>query len=180
MPGRARVAVFGGSYDPPHVGHAMVAAWLLWSDRADRVWLLPSFAHPFGKVSAPFERRVALCEALAATVDPERVAVCAVERELPSPTYTVDTLDHLAARHPDLAFRLVVGSDVLPTVDRWKDWPGILARYAPIVAGRPGYPAPEDAVTFPDVSSTAIRDRLADGRPVDHLVPARVLALLRS
>lgn len=175
----AAVAVLGGSFDPPHVGHAMVAAWLLWTGRAERVWLLPAFAHPFGKASSPFDRRVALCQALADTVDPTRVEVCTVERDLPSPTYTIDTLDHLAARYPDHRFRLVVGADLLATRHQWKDWAGIETRYSPIVVGRPGHPAPPDAVAFADVSSTMIRERLARGEPVDHLVPAGVLAVLQ-
>ena len=67
-----RVAVYGGSFDPPHVGHAMVAGWLRWADRCDEVWLVPSYDHPFGKTSRPFDLRMALCEALAASVEPKR------------------------------------------------------------------------------------------------------------
>lgn len=172
-----RVAVYGGSFNPPHVGHAMVASWLRWTDRADAVWLLPSYAHPFDKSLAPFDRRVAMCEALAACLG-GYVRVEPIESELPTPSFTIDTLDALSARHPAATLRLVVGADVLPTVPQWRRWDEIVARYAPIVVGRQGYDNPPDTVVFPEVSSTDIRRRLAEGRPVDHLVPRAVLATL--
>jgi len=178
-----RVAVYGGSFNPPHVGHAMVASWVLWTARAEEVWLLPTFAHPFQKDLAPWERRLALCHALAAELGP-RVRVCDVEGHLPSPSYTLDTLRHLSDRHPGRAFRLVIGADNLPDLPKWKGWDDIAAEFDPIVVGRQGFPVPEGAVAFPEVSSTEIRRRVAAGDPVDHLVPDRVLremgALYRS
>jgi nicotinate-nucleotide adenylyltransferase len=174
-----RVAVYGGSFNPPHVGHAMVAGWLRWTDLVDQVWLLPAFVHPFDKELAPFDRRVAMVEALAADVGPW-VRVEPIEGELPSPSYTIDTLDVLAARHPAHRFRLVVGADVLDSVHLWKRWDAIVSSYAPIVVGRQGYPCPAGAIEFPGVSSTAIRARLAEGRPVDHLVPAGVSRVLHE
>jgi nicotinate-nucleotide adenylyltransferase len=120
-----RIAVYGGSFNPPHVGHAMVAAWLRWTDRVDEVWLLPAYAHPFDKELAPFERRVSMCRALAVSVGPW-VRVEPIERDLPVPSYTVDTLEVLAARHREKNLRLVVGSDVLSSTSQWKDWDRIL------------------------------------------------------
>jgi len=169
--------VLGGSFHPPHVGHAMVAAWLRWSDRADEVWLLPTYQHAFGKALAPFEARVRWCEALAGAVGPH-VRVCTLESTLQGTSYTKRTLDVLARQHPDCRFRLVIGADLLPTTPRWKDWAGIEAAYDPLVVGRVGYPPVAGAPSFPDVSSTAIREALRDGAPVDHLVPAAVLDVL--
>lgn len=178
----ARVAVLGGTFSPPHVGHALVAAWLAWTDRADEVWLLPSAAHAFGKPAAPWAHRLAWCAALAEAVGPF-VRVCDAEatlREGDAPVFTVDVLDHLAARHPTHTFRLVVGADVLPDTSRWWAWDRLAAAYAPIVVGRAGFPPLDGVPTFPAVSSTEIRRRLAAGAPVDGLVPARVLAAIRE
>lgn len=174
-----QVAVYGGSFNPPHVGHAMVASWLLWTERVDEVWLLPSFAHPFGKQVAPFEDRLAMCEALAGLLGP-RVRVCAIERRMPTPSFTIDTLRRLAQEHPDATLRLVLGADNAPDLPKWKDWEAIESGFAPILVGRQGWPTPEGAVDFPGVSSTEVRSRLATGRPVDHLVPAPVLPLLHG
>ena len=57
------VAVYGGSFNPPHIGHAMVAAWLLWTRRVEEVWLVPAFAHAFDKALRPFAARVEMVEA---------------------------------------------------------------------------------------------------------------------
>ena len=168
-----RVAVFGGSFNPPHVGHAMIAGWLGWTDRCDEVWLTPAHVHAFGKPLAPFAARVAACERLAALVG-EHVRVCTVEASLPSPSFTIVTLDALAAAHPEIRFRLVVGADILHQAGQWRDWSRIEAEYPPLVLGRGRENAP-GAPTFPDVSSSEIRARLAAGMPVDHLVPRQVL-----
>ncbi len=174
-----RIAVYGGSFNPPHVGHGLVAAWLRWTERADEVWLLPCFDHPFEKEMASFEHRVAMCRELAVAVGPW-VKVNEVERTLPSPSFTIDTLDALAGSHPEHRFRWVLGADLLPTVGRWKRWDRIEAEYSPIVVGRGGYTGPSDALVFPDVSSTEIRRRVRSGEPIDHLVPAGVARLMVS
>jgi nicotinate-nucleotide adenylyltransferase len=177
-----RVAVLGGSFSPPHVGHALVAAWLAWTEHVDEVWLLPAASHPFGKPAAPWADRLAWCTALAETVG-SFVRVCAVEAELrrgDGPVYTVDVLDHLASRHPGHAFRLVVGADVLPDTRRWHAWGRLAATYPPIVVGRSGFPPLDGVPTFPEVSSTEVRRRIATGESVEGLVPARVLAAMRA
>lgn len=173
-----QVAVFGGSFNPPHVGHAMVAAWLRWVGRAEAVWLVPTFHHAFDKPVAPFPRRVAACEALAAHVGPW-VRVEAIEAELPTPSYTLATLAALAARHPEHRFRLVVGADVYAQRALWHRWDDIVARHEPIVVGRGALGVP-GAPSFPEVSSTEIRRALAAGEPVDGWVPADVLEAWRG
>ncbi len=173
-----RVAVYGGSFNPPHLGHGLVAAWLRWSGRADAVWLLPTFAHPFGKVLAPWAERLALCESLARVVGPF-VHVCPVEADLPMPSFTIDTLDALAGRHPEHRFRFVVGADVVPETPKWRRWDDIQTHYSPIVVGRQGWPTPPGAVDFPGVSSTEVRARAAAGESIDHLVTATSVASVR-
>ena len=173
-----RVAIYGGSFNPPHVAHAMVASWVRWTGAADAVWLVPVFRHAFedrhGKVLAPFAMRSAWCRAMCAEIG-GAVEVCEIEAELPVPSYTLDTLQEHARRHPEHRFRLVVGADVLPQVHAWKGWDQICAGYDPIVVGRVGSPAPGgDVVSFPNISSTEIRARLAAGQEVGHLVPASV------
>lgn len=172
-----RIGIYGGSFNPPHVGHGMVAAWLRWVDLVDEVWMVPTYDHAFGKNLAPFELRCRMCAALGELVGPW-VRVETIEQDLPAPSYTIDTLRALKARRPTDTFRLVVGSDVLLETHRWKDWSGISDDFAPIVVGRTDYAAIEGRPSFPRVSSTEVRDRIAAGQPVDHLVPPSLLALL--
>lgn len=170
-----RVAIYGGSFNPPHIGHALVAAWVKWTDQADAVWLVPAYDHAFGKALVPFERRAAWCDALASTLGPwartERI-----ESELPPPSYTLNTLMALSQAHPEHRFRLVLGSDNLPHLDRWHRWEDIAAGFDPLVVGRVGYASPPDVPEFPGVSSTEIRRRALAGEPLEGLVPAAVLA----
>lgn len=173
-----QVAVFGGSFNPPHLGHAMVAGWLRWAGRADEVWLVPAFHHAFDKPMAPFSRRVAACERLATLVGPW-VRVEPIEATLPTPSYTLGTLEALAARHPDVRLRLVVGADAHAQRGLWHRWADIEAHFDPIVVGRGGRQV-DGAPTFPDVSSSEIRRRLAAGEPVDALVPDGVLQAWRG
>ncbi len=175
-----QLAVYGGSFDPPHVGHAMVAGWLLWTQRVERVLLVPAFAHAFDKRSAPFVQRLALCQAMARDVAPERIEVLDLEARLPTPSYTLHTLRAITAERPDARLRLVVGADVLEQTDHWHAWDSIVDEFEPIVVGRVGWPPVPGAPSFPGVSSTEIRERLAAGEPIDHLVTAGVAALLAS
>ncbi|MFK7929575.1 MAG: nicotinate (nicotinamide) nucleotide adenylyltransferase [Myxococcota bacterium] len=170
-----RVAIYGGSFNPPHLGHAMVAAWLTWTDQVDAVWLVPVAGHAFGKNLAPFERRCAWCEALGEAVGPS-IRVCSIEEQLPKPSYTLNTLRALQERWPEHSFRLVIGADTLPQTPQWHRWSEIEADFAPIVVGRAGYESPEDMPVFPGISSTDVRERMAQDRPVSALVPATVMA----
>jgi nicotinate-nucleotide adenylyltransferase len=174
-----RIGVYGGSFNPPHVGHAMVAGWLRWTDRVDAVLLVPTFAHAFGKTLAPFELRVRMCEALCVDLGPW-AGVSRIEAELGGTSYTVRTLDALTRARPDDRLQLVIGADVLPQTPLWREWERIAREYAPIVVGRAGHPPVTDAPDFPSVSSTDIRERLSNGGPVDHLVPASVRRVIHA
>ena len=169
-----RIAVFGGSFNPPHVGHALVTSWLHLTDRADEVWLVPAFRHAFDKALAPWERRLEWAAALASALGPW-VRVEPIEAELPVPSYTIRTLDTLSARSPEHRFSLVIGADVAAQLSLWRDAERLRAQYPLIVVGRQGCAPVPSAPDFPDVSSTVIRARLQAGEPVDHLVPAAVL-----
>ncbi len=176
-----RIALYGGSFNPPHRVHGLVAEWLVDSGVVDAVWLVPVFRHAFegqhDKVLASFEQRLAWCEALSQDLTVP-VAVSRVESDLPVPSYSIDTLDCLAAQFPEHRFNLVVGSDILEAVDSWKDWGRIQADYTPIVVGREGYPAPEGVKVFPDVSSTEVRRRASRSLSLDGWVTPSVRRML--
>ena len=174
-----QIAVYGGSFNPPHVGHGMVASWLYWTGLVDEVWLMPSFSHPFSKELTPFDTRVAWCTAFAEDIGPW-IRVTDIEKELPTPSYTIDSLSAIQARHPAHQFRFVVGADVIPDLPKWKHWNAIESDFTPIIVGRDGYPNPDRSVVFPGVSSSQIRQMLADNQDVGHLVTRSVLSLLRQ
>lgn len=179
--GGRHVALLGGSFNPPHVAHLMVAWWSLSTQPVDEVWLLPAYVHPFGKELAPFEDRVRMCELAARPL--RGVFVCTAERELegdPLVGKTARTLEHLTQKHPTYRFSLVVGADVLPDTAKWYRWDRVRELAGLIVVGREGYPAVEGAPVLPAISSSAIRERLARGADVSGLVPRKVLAYVRE
>jgi len=167
-----RVALFGGSFNPPHVAHQLAALYVLETAAVDELWFVPAYEHAFGKPLAPFDDRLAMCELAAAALGP-RVRVDDVERAIGGRSLTLRTVRRLAELHPEHAFSLVIGGDVAGEVAGWYRGDE-LARTIPfIIVGRPGSAAAP--VVMPDVSSTAVRAALAAGRPVDALVPRAVL-----
>ncbi|HWZ93226.1 MAG TPA: nicotinate-nicotinamide nucleotide adenylyltransferase [Polyangiaceae bacterium] len=157
---RKAVAIYGGSFDPPHISHVLAAVYALKVGGFERVLVVPVYEHAFQKRLSPFEHRVNLCELSFAGI--EGVEVSTVEQGLGTPSLTLRTIEHFAAEHPDWAMRLLVGSDVLSDTAKWHAFERIAALAPPYIVARPGY-AHVDAqgVVLPDVSSSRIRDALA-------------------
>jgi nicotinate-nucleotide adenylyltransferase len=171
------VAILGGSFNPPHVAHLMAAYWALATQGVSEVWLLPAYRHPFGKVLAPFEDRVRMCELAVAPL--RGVHVCSAERDLaddPLVGKTARTLEHLQAKHPTHRFALIVGTDILPETGQWYRWDRVKELARVLVVGRQGYEGPAAGPALPAISSTLVRERIARGEDVSALVPGRVLA----
>jgi nicotinate-nucleotide adenylyltransferase len=157
---RKAVAIYGGSFDPPHISHVLAAVYALKVGGFDQVLVVPVYEHAFQKRLSQFEHRVRLCELSFAGI--QGVEVSTVERELATPSLTLRTLEHLAAVHPDWAMRLLVGSDVLSDTQKWHAFERIAELAPPYIVARPGYEHPDQhAALLPDVSSTRIRDSLA-------------------
>lgn len=179
--GGRHIALLGGSFNPPHVAHLMVAYWALSTQPLSEVWMLPSFVHPFGKRLAPFADRVRMCELAARTV--RGVHVCDAEAELagdPLVGKTARLLEHLLEKHPTFRFSLLVGADVLADTGKWYRWERVRALAGLIVVGREGYPPVPGAPNLPAISSSQIRDRLCRGEDVAGLVPCQVLLYARE
>jgi nicotinate-nucleotide adenylyltransferase len=175
------VAVFGGSFNPPHVAHVLACAYVLSTQELDRLLVLPTYQHPFAKALAPFEDRVAMCEKAMGWMP--RVEVSRVEAELGGESRTLRTLEHLRDLHPDWTMRLVMGADLIVESPKWYGFDAIKKLAPPLVLGRAGVsfegaPAP----VLPAISSTFVRERLAakDFAALAELVPRDVLAHIQA
>ena len=175
------VALFGGSFDPPHVGHLLAAAYVLATEPVDELWLVPVREHPLGKkLSAPFDHRVALCEAALRSVGLDaRARVSRVEEEVGGEGRTADLLEHLHRTRPGTRWALVIGADLLAERPQWKRFERIAELSRVVVLGRQGFPSDRTAV-LPEVSSTQVRALLKSGGDVSHLVPRAVRDLIRA
>lgn len=182
------LGVFGGTFDPPHLGHALLPGYLLSRRLADRVLVAPVACHPLGKPMRPFDERIAMTQSAMSLYD-DRVEVDGIEARLArahgGPSFTLRLLEAIAKERPGTRVRLVVGADILASGEtaRWHQWPEIERRFSPIVVPRVGFSPPEDCV-LPRVSSTEIRawlssDDPADAERLEGAVPAGVLAWLR-
>ncbi len=174
-----KIALLGGSFNPPHLGHRDAAFFVHEQLHDDEVWLMPSFHHPFGKAMVDFSHRVRMCELLAQKAGPW-LKVSAVEQEVGGDGRTIDTLRYLLPRHPEARFRLVLGSDIVADLPKWKSWEEIQKLVEVTILNRAGFPDPR-AVGPPlsEVSSTEVRAALAKGeRP--KRVPAEVLDYIQT
>jgi nicotinate-nucleotide adenylyltransferase len=183
-----RLGIFGGTFDPPHIGHLTAAVNVRHELGLDRVLMVPA-AIPWQKaairaISAPDDR---LALARAAFSGHGGLEVATIEIDRGGESYSADTLEAIVAGSPGARLYLVVGSDIAPTLDTWKR-PQVLRSLATIVVyDRPGSQggAPPagwswQVVPVPqlDVSSTEIRARVRDGRPIDGLVSPDVARLI--
>lgn len=189
MVDRRRVGVFGGTFDPPHLGHSIVAAEVMEALGLDRVLWVPAAVPPHkrGRPVTPADvRRRMVAAAIAGHAGFE---LCDLEVERDGVSYTVDTLRALRAARPEWSLYLLVGADLLPGFARWKN-PGAILRMAGLVAisrGAPpprGHDVPGDVrvvrVTPVDISSSEVRERIAAGKSVSAMVAAQVLSLIDS
>ena len=184
-----KIGIFGGSFNPIHSGHAIIAHHIITSGVVDRLWLMISPVNPL-KVDKEQQvkdtDRLRMVEMVSRPM--EGVETSAFEFTMPKPSYTIDTLNALQEKFPDDEFYLVIGADNWVVFDRWRNSEEILAKYHLLVYPRLGYDVviPEelrDRVTLVDapiieLSSTVVRERLAKGLSVRYYVPDEVLSYI--
>jgi nicotinate-nucleotide adenylyltransferase len=173
--GIVRIALFGGSFDPPHWGHVLAACWAQVAGRLDRVWVLPVHRHPYQKPLSPWEQRWALCQAAFGPLP--FVELRDDERRNPS-GYTFDLVEHLRAEHPANEWLLVGGTDTARDLRQWHRGEELARLIEVIAVPRRGFD--EHPAALPQISSTEVRARLARGEGVDQLLPSPVAAMIAA
>jgi nicotinate-nucleotide adenylyltransferase len=189
-----RIGVFGGTFDPVHLGHLILAEQCREQAALDQVWFVPA-ARPPHKLNhelTPFARRVEMLALAVAGHAPFRVEE--IERDRPGPSYTADTLEELAAKHPNVDWHFILGSDSLPDLPLWHEPLRVLRMAQLLVVARPGHPImaaeelrtalalPADAelrmqtIEAPliEIASSDLRRRTRQGRSLRYLVPRAV------
>ena len=183
---RPRIGVFGGTFDPPHLGHLLLAESARDRLKLDRVLFVPARVPPHKlsrRVTPPATRLGLLRAALRGT----GFAISTLELGRPGPSYTVDTLERLGRRHPGARLWLLVGADSLADLPTWREPERILSLATLAVAARPEASdrTPPSMARFARrivhlgnppvaIASTDLRARVARGRSIRFLVPAAV------
>lgn len=171
--------VFGGSFDPPHLAHTLFAAYALAAHGLERVLVVPTFTHAFGKQLTPFDDRLRMCEL--AFGDLRRVEICDVERGLPAPNFTLHTLQALAARHANVQLHLLIGSDILGETQHWHDFASVARLAPPLVVERQGATSHDpEQPALPNISSTEIRKRIRAGERTSGWLAPSVADYIRA
>lgn len=195
-----KIGIFGGTFDPVHQGHLILAELARDQEGLDEVWFMPAARPPQkeGQHVTRFENRAEMLELAVAGHAAFRVE--AIEAERDGPSFTADTLELLRARHPAHEFHLLLGGDSLADLHRWHDPLRILAQVGLVVMHRPGVPpltAEEVASRLPglppgglrltfveapqiDIASRDLRRRLETGRSVRYLLPRAVEVYARD
>jgi len=184
-----RVGLFGGTFDPPHVGHLVTAVNVRHALELDLVILMVAnvpWQKEGSRTITPAPHRLAMVEAAVrdvAGLEPGRQEI-----EHGGPSFTADTLAVLAGQFPVAEFFTIIGDDAAAGLRTWTRWEEVVDRSQLVVVDRPGEPVDLDGeigwirVEVPrlEVSSTDLRARFTDGRPLDYLVTQPVLDVIRS
>jgi len=168
-----RIAILGGSFNPPHIGHAAICAWLLAKNQADRVWVIPCYEHPFGKALASFDDRYRMCLFTFGQFG-AKVEVSDIERRLGGVSFTIRTMEYLKEHFPMARFSFVTGGDVSAEKDKWLDIEK-LEKLIPIIKIPRGSES-----HIPDVSATEIRNRIESGKPISRMVDPAVAVFIAT
>jgi nicotinate-nucleotide adenylyltransferase len=194
-----RIGVFGGSFDPVHLGHLILAEQCREQARLDQVLFILAARPPHKRRElTAFERRVEMLEL--AISGHAAFRIDELEKDRPGPSYTADTLAELHQRRPADEFHLLIGADAFVDLPGWYQPRQIVALAGLVIAARPGWEMPgvdefrrqlhladdtslhTQLVTIPliEISSTDIRTRVAEGRSIRYLVPRAVEAYVES
>lgn len=176
------IGIFGGSFNPVHCGHIALANAVLQSRLVDEVWMMLSPLNPLKADSADMasdaDRMNMLREACEGYAG---LKPCDIELTMPRPNYTANTMRKLIELYPNYRFRLLIGADNLAIFHKWREHEWLMENFNPIVYPREGYDCAHclDLPEIP-VSSTEIRERIAEGLPVNKLVPPTVMQYIHT
>jgi nicotinate-nucleotide adenylyltransferase len=180
-----QVGIFGGTFDPPHLGHLLVAAHVQESLKLQKIILVPSATSPHKRNRALTEAEHRLAMVRLSVAGVPHMEVSDVEVRRGGVSYTVDTLRTLQVENPRASLSLLVGMDNLAEFGSWKDPEEILRRARVVIVTRPGYQAPKHAYAsarhmhvcaVPEIAiaSRDIRRRVREGRSIHWMVTPEV------
>lgn len=178
-----KIGLFFGSFNPIHVGHLIIAEYIVEHSDLKELWFVVSPRNPLKKKQSLLNDRQRLYMVNLAIEDDYRFRSCDIEFKLPQPSYTVNTLLHLAEKYPDKEFCLIMGEDNLDCIEKWYNYQFILNNYQIYVYPRDDYKT-EHKRELPNIhyvdapkigiSATMIRQGIQEKKSVKYLMPEKV------
>lgn len=180
-----RIGILGGTFNPPHQGHLIMAEYVRVELNLDEVWFIPTY-HPPHKQHAHIaaKHRVAMLEE--AIQDSKAFKINMIEIDRSGKSYTIDTLTEFKRIYPKYDFYFIIGGDMVDYLPHWKDIDKLVEIVTFVGVNRVGYkltsPYPFLEVMAPlvDISSTMIRERLNEGKSIKYLVPDSVDSYIKE
>lgn len=186
---KPRTGIFGGSFNPIHIGHLALANYLCEFGELDEVWFMVSPQNPLKRQEDLLDDESRLKLAFLATKEYEKFRVSEFEFTLPRPSYTVNTLEELRKAYPDREFVLVIGADNWVIFNKWRDYERILAENRILIYPRPGFniagevlPESVKLVHTPllGISSTFIRESIRQGKDMRYFLHPSVYSQIKE
>lgn len=177
-----KIGLYFGSFNPIHHGHLIIAMHVLEQAKLDQVWFMVSPQNPFKTTASLLNEYDRLHLVRLAIENQPELKVMDTEFRLPKPSYTIHTLQYLEEKYPDNDYQILLGSDGLQNLDKWKNATLLMERYSFLVYIRPGFPPRKDLpisaailqAPLLDISSTYIRQRIKEKHSIRYLVPDNV------
>ena len=178
-----KIGLFFGSFNPIHHGHLIIANFILQQSDLDQVWFVISPQNPLKKSVGLLNEYHRLALVQMAIEGENALRASDIELRLPRPSYTIYTLTFLIERYPTHRFTVIMRSDGLQNLHRWKNYEQILKNYPIYVYKRPGHEIPEAyagtvnlfKAPLLEISATHIRETIRSGNSIRYLVPDKVM-----
>ncbi len=182
-----KIGLFGGTFDPVHNGHLIIAEYLRDELQLDEIWFIPTGKHPLkdNRQISSVEHRLNMLRL--AIADNERFKISEIEIHRPGVSYTIDTLNELLETYRDREpkFYYFIGMDNVNELHKWREPEKIVEKCQVVAFGRPGFQPQLEAQPFVariqfvhvpllEISSTFVRQRIREGRSVRYIVPKEV------
>lgn len=177
------VGLYFGSFNPIHVGHLIIANYIIQNTNLEQVWFVISPQNPLKKSSSLLNEYHRLYLVQVSIEDEPSLKASDIEFRLPKPSYTIDTLTYLTEKYPSHKFTVIMGSDSYQNLPEWKNYQQLLKDYPVVVYERPGFRSENiydgahvDFLKAPllEISSTYIRKIIREGKSIRYLVPEKV------
>ncbi len=184
-----KVGLFFGSFNPIHIGHLAIANYFAEFTDLEKIWLVISPQSPFKPKKNLLAEHHRYYMAQMALEDDWQISPTNIEFHLPKPSYTIDTLVYLSEKYPRYSFNLILGSDNLTHLHKWKNFNELIRQYPIYVYPRPSVDPSEygDRYQFTivnapliEISSSFIRNSIKEGRDIRYFVPPKVYSYLKE
>jgi nicotinate-nucleotide adenylyltransferase len=176
------IGLFFGSFNPIHIGHLIIANYILDESNLEKIWFIISPLNPFKINEELLDEHKRLILIKKAIQDDDRMTASDSEFGLSKPSFTINTLNYLKENYPENKFSIIMGSDSFQSLHLWKNFESIIRHYKILIYRRPGYEienrinAEIEILNAPllNISSTEIRKLIKHSKSIRYLVPEKV------